>query len=346
MKVSLSHKVFPLFLLFVIFVIQKEAKGEIPKKTRHLIDIANANGPYIGVVIPNSFELEPLLQSPGFNHSSIIDFAGRRFWFGTIEGKKVILVMTGLAMVNAGVTTQLLLSIFKVKGVVHYGIAGNANPSLHVGDVTIPQYWAHLGLWNWQRYGQGPENELSLEAQGDYSRKYGNIRFTEYTTNISKNSSPDNLLNYVWYQAEEVFPVDATPEQRQHVFWIPVDPLYFNISKKLESMELESCINATTCISTKPKVTTVLRGASASIFVDNAAYRASLYNNFNVSPIDMESAGVALICHQQRVPFITIRALSDLAGGGSAESNEADTFLPLASINSVLVVIDFIKHLP
>lgn len=32
----------------------------------------------------------------------------------------------------------------------------------------------------------------------------------------------------------------------------------------------------------------------------------------------MESAAVALICRQQRLPFITIRALSDLAGGGSA----------------------------
>jgi hypothetical protein len=33
---------------------------------------------------------------------------------------------------------------------VHYGIAGNANPNLQVGDVTIPYSWAHTGLWNWQ----------------------------------------------------------------------------------------------------------------------------------------------------------------------------------------------------
>ena len=51
---------------------------------------------------------------------------------------------------NAGITTQLLLSLFKVEGVLHYGIAGNANPDLQIGDVTIPQYWAHTGLWNWQ----------------------------------------------------------------------------------------------------------------------------------------------------------------------------------------------------
>ena len=34
--------------------------------------------------------------------------------------------------------------------VLHYGIAGNANPQLQIGDVTIPQFWAHTGLWSWQ----------------------------------------------------------------------------------------------------------------------------------------------------------------------------------------------------
>jgi len=65
---------------------------------------------------------------------------------------------------NAGLTTQLLLSLFRVKGIVHWGIAGNANEDLQIGDVTIPESWAHLSLWNWQRHGDGPENELPLEA--------------------------------------------------------------------------------------------------------------------------------------------------------------------------------------
>ena len=59
----------------------------------------------------------------------------------------------------------------------------------------------------------------------------------------------------------------------------------------------------------------------------------------------MESAAVALICLEQRTPFIAIRALSDLAGGGSADSNEADTFTSLAANNSVTVVLEFIKQL-
>ena len=110
-------------------------------------------------------------------------------------------------------------------------------------------------------------------------------------------------------------------------------------------MKLEGCINATTCLSTPPKVTTVQRGTSANIYLDNAAYRNFLYNKFNISPVEMESAGVALICYQQKVPFITFRALSDLAGGGSASSNEADTFSGLSAENSVIVMVEFVKLL-
>ena len=42
------------------------------------------------------------------------------------------------------------MSLFRLKGVLHYGIAGNADVNLDIGDVTIPKFWAHSGLWNWQ----------------------------------------------------------------------------------------------------------------------------------------------------------------------------------------------------
>ncbi|KAI6680030.1 hypothetical protein NL676_033911 [Syzygium grande] len=127
-----------------------DANGALPAVTLKEIAGANANGPYIGIVIPNLFEMDPLLNSSSYNATEIIDFAGRRFRFGTVEERKVILVMTGLSIINAAITTQLLLSFFDVEGVIHYGIAGNANPALNIGDVAIPRYWAHTGLWYWQ----------------------------------------------------------------------------------------------------------------------------------------------------------------------------------------------------
>uniref|UniRef100_M1CU71 Mta/sah nucleosidase n=1 Tax=Solanum tuberosum TaxID=4113 RepID=M1CU71_SOLTU len=344
---AISKLFLSLVLVFLVLITTlEEANGAISGKTRKLIDMANKNGPYLGLVIPNLFEMNPLLQHPSYKPGDLtIDYAGRRFRFGHIDNQPVVLVMTGLAMLNAGITTQLLLALFNVKGVVHYGIAGNANPSLNIGDVAIPQYWAHTALWNWQRYGDGAENELPLEVNGDYTRDIGYLKISEYSVNVTNCNSHNNLLNNIWYQPEEVFPVFGTPEDRQHIFWVPVDPRYYAIAKKLEGLKLEGCLNATTCLSHPPKVTRVHRGTSASIYLDNAAYRSFIYNKFDVSPVEMESAAVALICYQQKVPYIVIRALSDMAGGGTSESNEASTFITLAATNSVEVTVQFIKQL-
>ncbi|PNX94905.1 bark storage protein a-like [Trifolium pratense] len=196
------------------------------------------------------------------------------------------------------------------------------------------------------RYGQGADDTLPLENNGDYTRDVGFLKFSDFTSNISAADSDtvDNQLNNLWYQPEEIFPVDGIPEQRQHALWVSVDSNYYRIAKNLESLKLDACIDSDTCLTTTPKVVLVDRGTSAGFYLDNAAYRTFIYNKFNVSPVDMESASVALICLQQRIPFIAIRALSDLAGGGTAE-NEADTFSPLAATNSVAVVIEFVKLL-
>ncbi|KAI3826082.1 hypothetical protein L1987_00124 [Smallanthus sonchifolius] len=190
------------------------------------------------------------------------------------------------------------------------------------------------------RYGNGPDDALPLEDNGDYTRDVGYLNIRNYSTDFES----DNFLNNIWYQPEEIFPVDGTPEERQHVFWVPVEKHCFNLAKTLKSLTLEGCLNATTCLSTPPKVTTVERGTSASIYLDNAAYRSFIYDKFNISPVEMESAAVALISYQQRVPFIVIRALSDLAGGGE-HSNEVDTFITLAANNSVKAAVEFIKLL-
>lgn len=52
---------------------------ELQKKLARI----NKEGPYLGLVIPNSFELNPLLQNPGYTPTNtIIDFAGK-------EGKNI-----------------------------------------------------------------------------------------------------------------------------------------------------------------------------------------------------------------------------------------------------------------
>ncbi|RWR77876.1 bark storage protein A [Cinnamomum micranthum f. kanehirae] len=334
--------------LLVLMGMTTLSEGTLSKSLFKKISRINKEGPFLGVVVPNAFEMNPLLESSSFvadERFPYLDFAGRRFRMGRIENEKIILVMTGLGMLNAGLTTQLLLSLFRVKGVVHFGIAGNANTKLQIGDVTIPHYWAHTGLWNWQRYGDGPDDELALESNGDYTRRIGYLKLSDYNNDTKGGIVSENLLNNIWYQPEEIFTVDGYPETRQHAFWVPVDKHYFSIARKLEGMKLEGCINSTTCLPRKPVVTRVRRGSSANIFVDNAAYRNFLNSKFNVTPIDMESSAVALVCLQNKTPFIAFRALSDLAGGGSSLSNEASIFSTLAAQNAVLVVVKFISLL-
>ncbi|ART82179.1 5'-methylthioadenosine/S-adenosylhomocysteine nucleosidase [Oceanisphaera profunda] len=51
---------------------------------------------------------------------------------------------------------------------------------------------------------------------------------------------------------------------------------------------------------------------------------------------DMEAAAIAQVCHQFGVPFVVVRALSDIAGKEQAESFEA--FLEVAAEHSSLMV--------
>jgi hypothetical protein len=81
-----------------------------------------------------------------------------------------------------------------------------------------------------QRYGEGPNDPLSGESDGSYTRKYGYLDIAEY--NLPQTGT--NLLNNIWYQPEEVYPVTGVPEVRQRAFFIPVDEKLFETATKLE----------------------------------------------------------------------------------------------------------------
>ncbi len=70
-------------------------------------------------------------------------FNGRRFFAGAIGGKAVVLGLTGIGLVNADLTTRAVLAYladggFLVKGIVFSGVAGS---SYDIGDVVVPDHW-------------------------------------------------------------------------------------------------------------------------------------------------------------------------------------------------------------
>src|SRR6187431_2204908 len=59
---------------------------------------------------------------------------GVTFTTGTLQGKPVVLLLSGISMTNAAMNTQLVLDRFRVERIVVSGIAGGVNPQLNIGD--------------------------------------------------------------------------------------------------------------------------------------------------------------------------------------------------------------------
>jgi len=59
------------------------------------------------------------------------------FYTGSLKGKDVVLVKSGIGKVNASICTTLLISFFNVSKVIFAGIAGGVNPKINIGDIVI-----------------------------------------------------------------------------------------------------------------------------------------------------------------------------------------------------------------
>jgi len=78
------------------------------------------------------------------NPTVVVD--GHHFYLGTLGGKKVIVAMTGIGMVNATHTTETALDYFtpesgiSIGAVVFSGVAGGSGRT-EIGDVAVPARW-------------------------------------------------------------------------------------------------------------------------------------------------------------------------------------------------------------
>ncbi|XP_041012093.1 bark storage protein A-like isoform X3 [Juglans microcarpa x Juglans regia] len=228
--------------------------------------------------------------------------------------------MTGEQTLNAGITVQILLDTFEIKAIVHYGTSGSANDSLNLGDVSIPNYVAFTGSWKWKEFksAEGILTEL----------KFGAFNLPE---------KGENLLATIEFTPQQLYSVEKPMEE---IFWLPIEPKLFNISTKLQDIQLQQCVNETYCLPEAPKVVYGLRGSTADIYLDNAAYREFLFKEFNVSTVDEESAAIVMTSLSNGVPCIVFRGVSDLAGGD--EKLSSTSLSSLAAVNALSVAVDFI----
>ena len=73
----------------------------------------------------------------GMTDVKITTKAAMDFCEGILEGKRVVIVRSGIGKVNAGICTQILADLFQVQAVINTGIAGGLNTAVHVGDIVL-----------------------------------------------------------------------------------------------------------------------------------------------------------------------------------------------------------------
>ncbi len=148
------------------------------------------------------------------------------FVTGTLEGKPVLLLLSGVSMVNAAMTTQLALDRFNIRRIVFSGVGGGVDPALRVGDVVVPAQWAEY-------------LEMSFARQtGDgFGRP--------------SDSAPDAASYGMMYPASVT--VQRRPGAPERRMWFPVDPGLLAIARRAAAeVELKRCDGAS-CLEQAPE---------------------------------------------------------------------------------------------
>lgn len=63
--------------------------------------------------------------------------ASMDFYSGTIHGKEVVVVRSGIGKVNAAICTQILIDEFQIETVINTGIAGSLKAEINIGDIVL-----------------------------------------------------------------------------------------------------------------------------------------------------------------------------------------------------------------
>lgn len=63
--------------------------------------------------------------------------ASMEFYKGTIKGKEVVVVRSGIGKVNAAVCAQILIDDFHVSAIINTGIAGSLKNEINIGDIVL-----------------------------------------------------------------------------------------------------------------------------------------------------------------------------------------------------------------
>ena len=67
----------------------------------------------------------------------LVKRAGRDFWCGELQGRRVVLALSKIGKVAAATTATTLIEAFGASRIVFTGVAGGVGPGVQVGDVVV-----------------------------------------------------------------------------------------------------------------------------------------------------------------------------------------------------------------
>lgn len=299
--------------------------------------------PRIGIVSAFGQEADILVEQTRDRRTVLLN--GNRFTTGTLRGNRVVIVLSGVSMINSTMVTQLMLDHFRVERLVMSGIAGGLDPARHVGDVTVPERWAMPMevYWNRDNARPGPCGQ-----PGDVSCL--GLKLAEV------DGKPVAPLSLGASAPTGLFPRDnhvmnaANAPRGEFRFDYPVDAAMLEVARAIRPA-LRRCgpkatgpDDAKQCVKTQPELVVGGRGVSGTAFLANPEVRRWLYEELGARTVEMETAALAHVAYANGVPYIAFRSLSDLAGAEALDPDAITLFTSgLAETNEAAVTLAFLE---
>ncbi|MCA6218031.1 5'-methylthioadenosine/S-adenosylhomocysteine nucleosidase [Ideonella sp. B7] len=295
--------------------------------------------PRIGIV--SAFGAEADLLLGRLQHPKTWTITGKRFTTGELEGHRVVVVLSGVSLVNATLTTQQLLDHFRIDRLVMSGIAGGVNPANHVGDVTVPERWA-LPLetfWN-----ESDTLPAPCGQTGDLSCLGLNL--------AAPDGQPLPPFQHQFPRGTYLLNTANAP-QGEYRFDYPVDAAMLATVRTLQprlqrcgpkAKQTDGSVDEKLCVKEQPRLRVGGRGVSGPVFLANAEYREYLFKHLQAQTFEMETAALAHVAAANQVPYIAFRSLSDLAGAEGFNADVGALFASgLAETNEAEVTLSFLR---
>ncbi len=237
-------------------------------------------------------------------------YNGVSFSIGTAHGYPVIVFETGIGLINAAMTTQLLFDKYPVDRLLFSGVSGSLDPDLHIGDVSVPAKWHY--------YETGAR--FTQDAKAPQGYKIAPFIQPE----IDAIPGFKHYNNFFPYPAVVRNAGEPTPTSKG---WFEADASLLGYTRQVAQQA--RLING----SGKPaKIAVGTIGTSGMAFNDDGDLAHFIRAYWGSSSVDMESTALAQVCWSNSIPFLVIRSMSDQVGNDNP--NEFAEFRGVAEKNA------------